>query len=153
MTLMSLLMQQGCYTYVPLQVAAPAVGETVQFQISDRGRVELGERMGHGILRIEGRVTGTNADQYLINVASIAYVSGEYSRWSGESVRLYRDFVEHAQLRTLSKSRSWTAAIAATVVIGGFIASRGLLGWGTGDRDDPTPEPPASFRLRFQSQF
>jgi len=152
-TLVSMPMLQGCYTYTPLQTAAPAIGETVQFQISDRGRVALGETMGSGVSSIEARITGATEDQFLIKVAGVVHMSGEKSTWSGESVRLNRDFVERVQLRKLSKSRSWVAAIGVSVAIGTFIATRGLLGFNTGDRSDPIPDPPGSFRFPIRFQF
>jgi hypothetical protein len=146
---------QGCYTYLPLQATPPAAGESVQLQISDRGRVELSERLGHGVSRIEGRITGVNGDQYAINVSSIAYVSGENSLWSGESVRLSRDFVQQVQVRTLDKQRTWIAAGVTTVAVVGFIASRGLLVdfFGGGSEEPSGGEPPASFRLKFGFPF
>lgn len=144
---------QACYTYAPVQTTTPPVGETVLLQISDRGRVGLGERLGPGVAHIEGRVTQTNGDEYAINVFQVAYINGERSMWSGELVRLDRDFVAQLQERKLSKSRTWIAAGAATVAVTAFMASRGLLGFWTGDPEQPTTEPPVSLRFGFGFHF
>lgn len=139
----------GCYIYAPVQGTTPPVGQTTLMSISDQGRVELGDRLGRGVSRIEARVTGTEGDQLLLNVFSVKYVSGESSRWSGESMRLNRSFVEQLSTRTLSKQRTWIAAGSAAVVVTAFIATHGLLGRFTGDREPGTEPPPASLRLNF----
>jgi hypothetical protein len=138
---------QGCYSYAPLETGVPPVGEMVELTISDRGRVELSERLGRGVSQIEGRLTGMTDDQLLINVAGISYVSGETSRWSGEAMRLDRGFVESASVRRLSRKRSWVAAAAVTLGVTLFILTRGLLVdfFGESDRP-PVEEPPISFR-------
>jgi hypothetical protein len=139
----------GCYLYTPAQGAAPPVGQTVLLSVSDRGRVELRERLGPGVSSIEARVADMEGDQLTLNVYGVKYISGESSRWSGESMRLNRDLVEQLWTRRLSKKRTWIAAGSAAVVITAFIATRGLLGLFTGDRDEPPPPPPSSFRLRL----
>jgi hypothetical protein len=136
---------QGCYTYAPLETGVPPVGERVELEISDRGRVELAERLGRGVMTIEGRLTAVTNDQYVLNVASVSYLGGETSRWSGESVRLARDQVEHAATRKLSRRRTWVMAAAIAVGVGVFIASRGLIvDFFGGSTDSGNQEPPTS---------
>jgi hypothetical protein len=152
--ILALPVLQGCYTYAPLDTGTPPIGETVELNISDRGRVELTERLGRGVSSIRARITGTEGEQYLLNVFNVAYVSGEKSVWSGESMRLNQDFVFQTRVRKMDKKRTWLAAGAATVVIVGFMASRGLLtGFGLGSEDGDGGEPPESFTPRFRIQF
>lgn len=149
-TLVVLAALQGCYNYAPLETGVPAVGETVELQISDRGRLELNERLGRGVSKIEGRLTSVTDDLYLINVAAVSYLGGERNRWSGESMRLNRDYVDNAAVRKLSKRRTWIAASLAVVGVGVFIATRGLLVDFLGGSDDPsTDPPPISLRPRI----
>jgi hypothetical protein len=145
---------QGCYTYVPLQTTtSPTVGERMVFHISDRGRVELGDRLGPGVTAIEGRVASNGSDVMSVSVIGVSYVSGERSTWSGETMRLDPGHVQFMRARRLDKGRTWLAAGAATVVVGAFIASRGLLGAFTGERDPGEVIPPQSLfpsiRFRF----
>ena len=144
---------QGCYVYVPLQSPTPAVGEAVQLQINDRGRVELGERLGPGVRSVSGRVTGVVEDQLALNVSSVRYVSGENSVWTGEAMRFSRSYVSFGEVRQLSKGRTWTVAGIATVAVVGFIATRGLSAIFGGHSEDGTPDPPASFRLDLGFRF
>lgn len=155
LTVVALLALQGCYINAPLQTSVPPTGKTVVLQISDQGRVSLGERLGPGVSQIQGRVTSVVEQQVAINVASVGYISGERSLWGGESVSLSRDFVSSIQIRKLSKSRTWIAVGATTVAVGAFMASRGLLAFFTNisDGGGPEPEPPASLRLNFGFHF
>jgi hypothetical protein len=144
-----LLAVPACYKSVPLETSTPPVGETVSFIISDQGRVELSDRVGPGILRIEGRMIGTEGEQYVINVFRTAAIGGSTSLWSGEEMRLNRNLVSRLEGRQLSKSRTWLAAGAATSVVIAFIVTRGLTGLFGGDESPPREEePPQSSRGR-----
>jgi len=130
---------QGCYTYVPIRTAVPATGERVALQITDRGRVELADRLGPGIVRMEGLVARADSIEYVVNLHRIAQIGAGTSRWSGEAVRVNKDYVGGVELRKLSRGRT---ALVAGVVAGAvvaFIASRGIFG--AFDRNDE-PEPP-----------
>ena len=143
----------GCYAYVPFAETTPPVGQVLKLSISDRGRVELGERVGPGVAQLEGRVVSVDGDQLTLNVYRVEFISGESSQWSGESMRLNRDFVQRFSARRLSKSRTWLVAGVAVVAVTAFVASHGLFGFFTGEREDPTPPPPTSLRLRLISPF
>jgi hypothetical protein len=118
-----LVVASACYKSVPLETSTPPVGQTVSFIISDQGRVGLGDRMGPGITRIEGRMLGTEGDQYVVSVFRTAALGGSTSVWSGEEMRLDRNFVSRLEGRELSKSRTWLAAGAATSVVVAFIVT------------------------------
>lgn len=146
-TLALLAVLQGCYSYAPLESGVPPVGENIEFRVNDRGRLELGDRLGRGVATIEGRLTGMTDDLYQVNVASVSFISGEKNRWSGETMRLSRSHVETAAIRRFDKKRSWITAAIVVVGVGAFIASRGLLVDFFGETDNPPTEvPPASVR-------
>lgn len=150
----ALLPLQGCYMYAPLQTETPPSGETVEMSISDQGRVELSDRLGRGVSTIQARVRGIENGQYLLDVYSVAYVGGERSRWSGESMRLNRDHVFQTRARKLDKRRTWIAAGVTTVAVLGFMASRGLLtGFGIGSGPPDNGDPPISLTPRFRIDF
>lgn len=136
-----LFVASACYRSVPLETSTPPVGQTVSFIISDQGRVGLGDRLGPGIARIEGRMLGTEGDQYLVSVFRTAALGGTTSVWSGEEMRLDRNFVSRLEGRELSKTRTWITAGVVTSVLVAFIMSKGLTGIFGGD-DNPPPEPP-----------
>ena len=144
-------MLQGCYTYAPLQTGVPPVGENIEFRINDRGRFELGERFGSGLATVEGRLTGSTDEQYLVNVASLSFLNGEKSRWSGEPLRLNKAHVGESAVRRLDKKRSWIAAGLTVAGITAFILTRGLIVdfLDPTEDDDGPGEPPISFGPRL----
>ena len=141
----------ACYTYVPLRAPAPPVGETLAFEITDQGRVGLGQRMGSGVARIEGRLTGVQDNNYVVNVFSVANIDGTHALWSGEPVNLQRDFVGAVKERKLSRTRSFLLAGGIVGGITAFAVGRSLIGGGRDDREpDPGPGPVAfGWRFRF----
>jgi hypothetical protein len=153
--MVALLALQGCYIYAPVQSPVPPTGQSVVLNISDRGRVALGERLGPGVTRIQGRVTSVEDESVSMSVAAVGYISGERSLWSGESVSLSRDFVNTVEVRQLSKSRTWMLVGATTVVVGTFIATHGLTAFFNDlPNDDGGPDGgPISFRLRVGLPF
>lgn len=146
---------QGCYVYVPASTTTPPTGETVVLQISDRGRVALGERLGPGVTQIQGRVTSVGEEQVSMSVASVGYVSGETSLWSGETMTMSREFVGNVSVRQLSKSRTWVTVGASAAVAGFFIATRGLTIFFNDLPREPGDggEGPASLRLKLGFSF
>src|SRR5687768_8516201 len=82
----------ACYTSVPMSTMTPTAGAKVIFVINDAGRVGLGERIGPGVERIEGRVVRTEGDSYVVNVFSTTTLAGTKSVWSGEEMRFDRGF-------------------------------------------------------------
>lgn len=148
--LMALVAQlAGCYSYVPVVTdAPPIVGERYALQISDQGRVGLAERFGSGLSRVEGRLTQVSPLEFALSVFRVEHVGGQSSTWAGESVRIDRGYVGRIDSRKFSRGRTTLAVGAATVAIGYFIVSRGLLGFYTGDQQEPTiPGPESSVGL------
>ena len=144
-----LVVASACYKSVPLDTSTPPVGQTVSFIISDQGRVGLGDRLGPGIARIEGRMVGTEGEQYVINVFRTAEISGTTSVWAGEEMRLNRNFVSRLEARQLNKTRTWLAAGVASSVVVAFIVTRGLTGiFGGEDDGPPEPDPGQTSRVR-----
>lgn len=131
----------GCYTYVPLETDPP-VGERLEFQITDRGRVGLAESFGSGLARVEGRLTRVDAQNYALDVFRVTQLDGVRSTWSGESVRLDKGFVGQVQRRQLSRTRTLALAGGIAAGVAALVASRDLIGVFSGDPDEETPIDP-----------
>ena len=140
---LSVLAGTGCYTYVPLETASPPVGETLLFQINDRGRVGL-ESFGSGLVRVEGRLTSVDARDYVMDVFRVTQLNGARSTWSGESVRLDKEFVGQLQRRQLSRTRTFALAGGITAGVAVLVGSKGLIGVFSGDPDEKPPDDPVS---------
>jgi hypothetical protein len=137
----------GCHQYIPLDTAPPP-GEHVALVITDRGRIGLADRLGAGVGRVEGRLTQNEPNEYVLDVFQVGLLGGQKTRWSGESVRLNKDFVGRVERRELARTRTWLLAGAVAAGITAFIATRGLLGSGNDNPDDEPPPPPSSRRGR-----
>lgn len=147
MAVVAAVVSQGCYAYVPLETASSPVGQTVALQITDRGRVELADRFGPGLARIEGLVTSADSDDVVMNVFQVAHVDGLRNRWSGEMVRVQRGLVGRLEERKLSRSRTFALVAVATGTMAALVASQGLFGWFSGEDQVVPPDDPLESRV------
>jgi hypothetical protein len=137
----------GCYSYTPLDTSGGIpVGERVAVEITDRGRAELSDRIGTAVMRIEGTVTRTDAQDMEMNVWRVAQMGGETARWNGELVKFRKDFVASMHSRSLNKGRTWLVTGAAAVGLIYFMTSTELFGSYYGGEDPPGPPPGQSSR-------
>lgn len=138
----------GCYAYAPLDTSAGVqAGEHVAVDITDRGRVELGERLGSGVRRVEGTLTRVDSVDLVMNVWRVAHFgSTTTSRWSGESVRFRREYASQVQTRTLNRGKTYLVAGGAVVGLVLFTRQFGLFGFSVGGESEEEQPPPASSR-------
>jgi len=132
----------GCFQYAPLDTSTGVqAGEHVAVEITDRGRTELSDRLGSGVLRLEGTLTRTDSVELVMNVWRVAQLSGPTTRWSGESVRFRREYASSVQQRTLNRGKTFAVAGATAVGLVLFTRQFGLFGFSVGG-DDPGENPP-----------
>jgi hypothetical protein len=137
----------GCYTYAPLDTSAGiTVGEHIAVEITDQGRAAMGDRIGSGVVRVEGTVTRSDSQNVVMNVWRVAQIGGVSSKWSGESVQLRRDFVAAVEARNLNRGRTYL--VAGGVAVGLVLVLKGtsLFGDFIGGMDPPVEQPPPSYR-------
>jgi hypothetical protein len=137
----------GCFQYAPLDTSSQIqAGEHVAVEITDRGRAELSDRLGSGVLRLEGTLTRTDSAELIMNVWRVAQIGGPTTRWSGESVRLKREYASRVQSRTLNRGKTVLVAGAAVAGLVLFTRQFGLFGFAAGDDSPGDSIPPASSR-------
>ena len=138
----------GCYQYAPLDTSTGVqAGEHVAVVITDRGRAELSDRLGSGVLRLEGTLTRTDSVELVMNVWRVAQISGPASRWSGESIRFKREYASRVQQRTLNRGKTLVVAGATVAGLVLFTRQFELFGFSVGgDGPDTGPPPPTSSR-------
>ena len=142
------LLVSGCYQYVPVDtMATPPVGKRLAFDITDRGRVGLSERLGEGVMRVEGLVVANDTGQYVMNIWRVEQMNGNKGQWTGERVRINRDYVARTFERQLSRWRTYLAGGAAVAGVVFFAKSQGLIGGAdVSNGGDPGPPPPGQSR-------
>ena len=132
----------GCHTYVPVDAGPPPAGERFAFHISDQGRVGLQDRLGPGVVTINGRLMSVEDNVFLVSVASVEQLNGTSTRWADEVMRLDQNFVARLQRREFSRTRTFLLAGGITAATVAFIATRGFSAiFGDEDGDDREPPP------------
>jgi hypothetical protein len=133
----------GCYVYTPAPTS-PAPGTHLMLDVSDRGRVGLGDSIGSSARTIEGTAVSSTDSAYSLRVSRVGYLNGQSNSWTGEPLLVSRSFVTNVRDRRFSKGRTWLAATAVSAAAIAFIATRGLLGFGNssnnGGGGKPNPE-------------
>lgn len=143
----------GCYSYVPVESQGPApVGQMVELQITDRGRVGLGERLGAGVRDVTGRVVGNADSDIVLSIDRITTIAGTPNLWRGDTARIGRDYVGSMSLRKISagKTTAVVAVVAAAVYV---LVNRTLAGSGDGSEDGTEPPPVLTTRIPFGVRF
>lgn len=138
----------GCYNYVPLDTSTGVqAGEHIAVEITDRGRAELSDRLGSGVIRLEGTLTQADSVDMVMNVWRVASIGGgPTARWSGETVRFKREYASRVQARTLNRGKTYLVAGAAVAGLVVFTKSFGLFGFSAGGENTVEPPPPATSR-------
>jgi hypothetical protein len=131
----------GCFTYTPMIGTSPVPGQRLSLSVSDQGRAALADRVATGVIRIDGTLVAAPDGEYVVAVSDVTTISGT-SHWSGERVSINRDHVTGIMQRRFSKGRTAVAVAATMVAVGAFIATRGLFGIGSPERE-PGGGPPS----------
>jgi hypothetical protein len=129
----------GCYTTRPVD-SAPAPGTTVVLDLTDRARVELGDRIGPSASRIEGIVHERSDTAYVLRVSSVAYLNGQSNKWSGEQLTVPTTAIARARVREFSRSRTTAIGAGLAAALAALIFSTDFFGL-SGPTVDPQPLP------------
>ncbi len=138
---LSLSLQIGCYSYLPVQSTPPIPAQQVGVVINDRGRVLLGDRVGVSVDRVDGKVVSHNNGSLTIDVYRVTDLRGNTSTWTGERVAIPEEAILGYRARKLSKWRSFllVGAIAVSVILS---LGTSLDLFGDGVSDGPTDGGP-----------
>jgi hypothetical protein len=126
----TMLLSTGCYNYTMRERAELVPGGHNSFDLTDQGRVELAQRLGSGVARVEGTVVSADSSAIVLRVASTESIRGETSNWGGETVTIRQAVIAHVAQRELSVGKTAVAIGAAAVALGAFIVTRTLAGNG-----------------------
>jgi hypothetical protein len=126
------VLSAGCYSLQPALGPAPKNGDQVAFEITDQGRVFLGGAMGPEIGQVEGRLLESENGEYVLGVTSVRTIRGGVQVWSGERVRIEKQYVSRMYEKKFSKGRTFVMGVVA---VGGavFLFGRSLGVFGGGD--------------------
>lgn len=135
----------ACQAYVPPRTQ-PATGASMQFQLSDEGRVTHAPRIGPGVLQVTGALRRMDGERYVIDVASVTPIRGPQLPVSGIEVPLApRDIIE-TRVRTVSRKRTGLLIGGALAVIVTFFVTEGFSAGYTPPEGPPGPGGPDQSR-------
>jgi hypothetical protein len=136
----------GCYTWEPARGPEPLLGTPVAFDINDVGRAALGGSMGPEIGTIEGRLVQQDSAGFQVAVTGVQFLRGGEQRWTGEQVRVKREFVSSVYERHFSATRS-VALGAGAIGMVVALAGKSLIGSGQGEPGKTPPDTSHTARL------
>ena len=125
----------ACYVYQPV-AAAPVPGTTVSFNLTDAGRLAMGQAIGEGAQTLEGEVASVTDSSVVLNMRSVTYINGQVNQWTGERLEVGRRYTANVREKRFSRGRSFALAAGTAGGVIAFIVSRGLLGRGS-ESDKP----------------
>lgn len=124
----------ACFSYAPVQTT-PRPGAQVAIEVTDEGRVALNEKIGPGVVRLEGTLAGVEGEELLIDASAVRQVRGYITDLGNVRVRLPRTYITRLEERRLSRSRSLLVVGGVVAVVAGFFATK-IGGHSTpGDKD------------------
>jgi hypothetical protein len=129
----------GCYTTRPVTVA-PEPGSTVLLDLTDRARIDLGDRIGPSAARIDGVVQSRNDTAYVLRVSSVTYLNGQSNKWTDEPLTVPSSLVSRARLRQFSRSRTMAVGIGIAAALAAVFIKADFLGR-SGPDTQPNPNP------------
>ena len=124
----------ACFSYAPVQTT-PRPGTQVALEVTDEGRVALSDKIGPGVVRLEGTLAGVEGDDLLVDASAVRQVRGYITDLGGVRVRLPRRQVTSLAERKLSRTRTLMVVGGVVAIVAGFFATK-IGGKGTpGDKD------------------
>jgi hypothetical protein len=138
---LALVLQIGCFSYLPVQSTPPAPAQQVGVVINDRGRVLLGDRVGPSVDRIEGKVVSRQNGTIVLDVYRVTDVRGNTATWTGERVSIPEEAILGYRARKLSVFKSLLlVGTIALAIIGSLGHTLDLFGDPLSDRPGDGPQ-------------
>jgi hypothetical protein len=129
----------ACYSYAPVR-STPQPGAQVALEITDQGRVALNDKIGPGVVRLEGTLAGVEGDELLVDASAVRQFRGYISDLGGVRVRLPQRYVTRMDERRFSRTRTLMVAGGVVAVVVGFFAAK-ISGRSTPGDEDPGGGP------------
>ena len=133
------LLCTACFAYTPVQTT-PQPGAQVALEVTDEGRVALSEKIGPGVVRLEGTLAGVDGEALLVDASAVRQVRGYISDLGGVRVRLPQQYVARMDERRLSRSRTLIVIGGVVAIVAGFFAVK-LSGKSTPSDEEPGGGP------------
>jgi hypothetical protein len=122
----SVLTTISCTSYTPIHGVEAVPGNNVRVQLSDKGAVDLAQRIGPRARQLEGTLKQVTDSSMLLSVRRVTREGGGEDTYDGQDISIPSQDIETAETSRTSVPRSILAA-------GGILASAFLVAKGAGD--------------------
>ena len=129
----------ACYSYVPVR-STPPPGAQVALEVTDEGRVALNDKVGPGVVRLEGTLAGMEGDELLLDASAVRQLRGYITDLGGVRVRLPQRYVTRMDERRFSRTRTMLVIGGVAAIVVGFFATK-IAGRSTPGDEDPGGGP------------
>jgi hypothetical protein len=129
----------ACYSYVPVR-STPSPGAQVALEVTDEGRVSLNDKIGPGVVRLEGRLAAVEGDELLVDASAATQFRGYVSDLGGVRVRLPQRYVVRMDQRQFSRTRTAMVVGGVVAIVVGFFATK-ISGRSTPGDEEPGGGP------------
>ena len=120
----------ACFAYTPVQTP-PAPGAQIALEVTDQGRVVLNDKIGPGVVRLEGTLAGVEGGELLVDAQAVKQVRGYISDLGGVRVRLPQQYVTRMDERRFSRKKTFLVAGGIVGAVAAFFAAKGFSGKST----------------------
>ena len=124
----------ACYTYTPVQ-SAPRPGAQVALEVTDEGRVALNDKIGPGVVRLEGTLAGVEGDSLLVDASAVRQLRGYISELGGIRVQLPQKYVTRMEERQFSRRRTLLVVGGIVAAVAAFFITKGFSSRSTPPED------------------
>jgi hypothetical protein len=126
----------ACYAYAPVRTT-PHVGAHVALEVNDDGRVALRDRLGPGVVRLEGKLAAVEGDDLVLDASRVTQIRGMPLPLDSVRLRVNQHHVDQLSERRLSRKRTYIVVGAAVAVVAAFGITKGFSSRGTPPEDGP----------------
>lgn len=137
-----LMLQQACYTTIPVTGASAMPVGLVTIQVNDRGRLLVGNKLGSLVDKVVGRIVRADSVNIEVAVETVEDVRGSLARWGGEKFTIPREGI--GAMNTKKTSRWRTGLLLGGIVVGlivGLLSINGSVFGGDGGTQPGGGEP------------
>jgi hypothetical protein len=120
----------ACYAYTPVKTP-PAPGAQVALEVTDEGRVALNEKIGPGVVRLEGTLAGVEGTELLVDAQAVKQVRGYINDLGGVRIRLPQQYVTRIDERRFSRKKTFLVVGGIVGAVAVFFVTKGFGGKGT----------------------
>ena len=143
----------GCYSYVPIDIAAVRPAEYVRVEITDTAAVRLVKDFGAYLTALEGQVAREGTDSLSVTVPVGRDYQGVALEGGRQTLFLGLKEVRGVRRREFSRGRTVAAGVGTLILFGAVVA--GVAQWGdpNSEINEPPPPPPPSGLIMFRFRF